>query len=252
MKVCVVVPHYDHVDQFTRMLPGLVDQGLPIIVVDDASPDAEAERLDRLLAEQAPGATLVRRAENAGKGGAVMTALRAASDLGFSHALQIDADGQHDVRDIPRFVEAGSAAPECIICGQPVFDDSISPLRYYGRYLTIVLNWLEVLSTEIRDGMCGFRLYPLALVVPVIERSSPGTRMAFDPEMLVRSVWSGIRLVYIPVEVRYPEAGRSHFHYVRDNVEITWMHIRLIAGMLLRSPMLLVRRLGDGRGAGAP
>lgn len=247
MKACVVVPHYDHVDQFRLMLPGLVTHGLPIVVVDDASRADELARLKALLDEQAPGATLVERERNAGKGGAVMTGLKAALAAGYSHALQIDADGQHDVGDIPRFLEAGMAAPESLICGQPVFDDSISSLRYYGRYLTISLNWLETLSKEIRDGMCGFRLYPLADVVSIIDRSSPGSRMAFDPEILVRSVWSGIRLVYIPVEVRYPESGRSHFHYVRDNVEITWMHTRLIAGMLLRAPMLLMRRF---RGAG--
>jgi glycosyltransferase involved in cell wall biosynthesis len=196
-----------------------------------------------LLDEQAPGATLVERELNAGKGGAVMTGLRAALAQGYSHALQIDADGQHDVNDIPRFVETGGASPGSLICGQPVFDESISSLRYYGRFLTISLNWLETLSREIKDGLCGFRLYPLADVVSIIDRSSPGTRMAFDPEILVRAVWSGIPLVYIPVEVRYPESGRSHFHYLRDNVEITWMHTRLIAGMLLRSPMLLLRRL---------
>lgn len=243
MKACAVVPHYDHVDQFSRMLPGLVAQGLPIIVVDDASPDEEFVRLRRLLAEVAPDAMLERRAENAGKGGAVMTGLKAARAAGYSHALQIDADGQHDVGDIPRFIEAGTAAPDSLICGQPVFDDSISALRYYGRFLTISLNWLETLSKDIKDGLCGFRLYPLDQVVPLIERSSPGTRMAFDPEILVRSVWTGIRLVYIPVEVRYPETGRSHFHYLRDNAEITWMHTRLIAGMLLRLPMLLLRKL---------
>ncbi|MDH3336266.1 MAG: glycosyltransferase family 2 protein [Gammaproteobacteria bacterium] len=242
MLTCVVVPHFDHVEQFASLLPKLCAQGLPIVVVDDASPDGAYNDLQRLLAEHAPGSILVRHADNLGKGGAVMTGLRTALDAGYTHALQIDADGQHDVTDIPRLRQAAEEHPERVICGQPVFDDSISKLRYYGRYLTLSLSWLESLSTEIRDGLCGFRLYPLQSIVALFEKNRPGQRMAFDPEILVRAVWAGMRLQFIPVHVRYPEGGRSHFLYFRDNVEISWMHIRLILGMLLRLPVLIWRR----------
>jgi len=170
-----------------------------------------------------------------------MSGLAAAFDAGYSHALQIDADGQHSSADIPRFVSLASMYPEAIICGKPVFDDSISKLRYYARHITLFISWLETLSTAIEDPMCGFRLYPLSQVVPVIESGKPGKRMAFDPEILVRSAWAGIELYYIPVDVRYPEDGRSHFRYVRDNLEISWMHTVLIIGMLVRLPRLLAR-----------
>ena len=223
------------------MLENLVIEGLPLIVVDDASPEPVFRALEKLLDREAPGTLLLRHTENQGKGGAVMSGLRAACDAGYSHALQIDADGQHDSADIPRFLSLSKQHPEAIICGKPEFDDSISGLRYYARYLTIYLCWLETLSTVIEDPMCGFRLYPLARVLPVIDRKKPGTRMAFDPEILVRSAWAGVELQYIPVAVRYPEDGRSHFLYVRDNLEISRMHVVLILGMLLRLPGLLLR-----------
>ena len=73
--------------------------------------------------------------------------------------------------------------------------------------------------------------------------------MAFDPEILVRAVWEGIRLRFIPVQVQYPDGGKSHFLYVRDNIEISWMHTRLIAGMLLRLPILIRRNLSGREGA---
>jgi glycosyltransferase involved in cell wall biosynthesis len=241
MLTCVVVPHFDHVEQFASLLPKLCAQGLPIVVVDDASPDSAYDDLRRLLDTHAEGSILVRHAENLGKGGAVMTGLKTALDAGYTHALQIDADGQHDVADIPRFREAGEQHPERVICGQPVFDESISKLRYYGRYLTLSLSWLESLSTEIRDALCGFRLYPLQPIVTLFEKNRPGRRMAFDPEILVRAIWAGMRLQFIPVHVRYPQGGRSHFLYLRDNAEISWMHIRLIFGMLLRLPLLIRR-----------
>jgi len=250
--MCVVIPHFAHVEQFKILLPRLRAQGLPLVVVDDASPEESYSELQQLLGEHAAGSVLVRHSENLGKGGAVMTGLKTALDAGYTHALQIDADGQHDVADVVRFRDASQRHPDCIICGQPVFDESISKLRYYARYITLSLTWAESLSTEIRDALCGYRLYPLEPVVTLFEQSNPGKRMAFDPEILVRAVWAGIRLKFIPVNVQYPEGGKSHFHYVRDNIEISWMHTRLIVGMLLRLPTLIRRNRSRTEGSAAP
>jgi len=240
---CAVIPHFDHVDQFEELLPQLSAQGMPLVVVDDASPAEAYQKLQQLLDEHTHGTILVRHPLNLGKGGAVMTGLRVALDAGYTHALQIDADGQHDVADMVRFGAASQEHPDCIICGQPEFDKSISKLRYYARYITLSLSWLESLSTQIRDALCGFRVYPLEPVVTMFETCDPGKRMAFDPEILVRATWADIELKFIPIKVTYPEGGKSHFHYVRDNVEISWMHTRLIIGMILRLPALLRRNL---------
>jgi glycosyltransferase involved in cell wall biosynthesis len=243
VKTCLLVPHYDHIAQFRNLLPRLLATELPLIVVDDASPPVVVEELQQLLDERDGETTLVQLTENLSKGGAVMAGFRAAREAGYTHALQVDADGQHDVAAVAEFCAQGENQPDAIICGEPIFDESISGLRYYGRYLTLSLSGLETLSTEIQDAMCGFRLYPLDRIVRLIDRTQPGARMAFDPEILVRAVWEEIPLRYIPVHVRYPEDGSSHFRYLRDNTIISWMHTRLIAGMLLRLPMLLSRKI---------
>ncbi len=242
MLSCIVVPHFDHLSQFRRILPALAATGYPLLVVDDASPLDTVEALAELLDKAECETTLLRHSENAGKGGAVMTGLRAAHQRGYTHALQIDADGQHDTVDIPVFFSEATRHPDSMICGEPVFDEGISKLRYYGRFLTLSLSWLESVSTTIRDALCGMRLYPLDRVVELIDKSSPGRRMAFDPEILVRAVWEGIELRFVKINVCYPKDGRSHFHYFGDNVEISWMHTRLLAGMLIRLPRLLARK----------
>lgn len=242
MKTCLLVPHYNHVRQFRGLLPQLLETGLPLLVVDDASSGDAVEELQELLDSSHGDISLIKHTTNLGKGGAVTTGFFAAHEAGYTHALQIDADGQHDARCIDDLVALAREQPGAIVCGNPVFDESISPLRYYGRYLTHALVWLETLSTEIRDSMCGFRVYPLAQVVPLLQRKAPGSRMAFDPEILVRASWAGIPIRYVPVSVQYPEGGTSHFHYLRDNVLISWMHLRLVAGMLLRLPRLVARK----------
>jgi glycosyltransferase involved in cell wall biosynthesis len=237
--ICFVIPHYDHLEQFQRILPKLVEQGLPLVVVDDASPKQSFEQLAIMLEETAPQSILVRHSENQGKGGAVMTGLKTAREAGFTHALQIDADGQHDISSVKNLVAQAEAFPESMICGKPVFDQSVSKLRFYSRYITLYLVWLETLSTEIQDALCGLRLYPLNDSMISVKNAVSGKRMAFDPEILVRAVWAGIPLNYVPVKIAYPEDGKSHFRYLRDNLQIAWMHTRLIAGMLIRIPRLV-------------
>ena len=249
MLICVLIPHFDHVDQFQKLLPGLTQLGFPLVIVDDASPKHIFKKLGQLVDEQAPGAILVRHSENLGKGGAVITGLHTAHEAGFTHAIQVDADGQHDLSGIAQLVNETKRHPNSVICGQPEFDESVSKLRFYSRYITLYLVWLQTLSTEVQDALCGFRSYPLEQITELLKRCKPGERMAFDPEILVRAVWAGIPLYYVPVKVSYPEDGRSHFRYFHDNLIIGWMHTRLIFGMLIRLPMIVGRKLRRKSGA---
>ena len=251
-RTAIVIPHFDHVDQFRSVLPRLAEQNLPLIIVDDASPERAYADLLSLIEKHAPHAIVARHEHNLGKGGAVATGLRTALSRGFTHALQIDADGQHDTGQISRFCVAAGEHPDALICGRPVFDKDISGLRYYARYITLAFSWIESISTQIEDAMCGFRMYPLAPTVALLDSGKLGRRMAFDPELLVRAVWANIPLRYLPIAVHYPEGGKSHFHYLRDNAEISWMHTRLIVGMLLRLPTLLQRKLSDRQPATPP
>jgi glycosyltransferase involved in cell wall biosynthesis len=241
MKVCIVVPHYNHVQQFTTVLPELARKRLHLVIVDDHSPAEAFAALVELVDKCAPGSTLVRLSANHGKGGAVRSGLRTAQEMGYTHAVQIDADGQHDLSCIDALVTEAELNPHRIVCGEPVFDEHMPALRYYARYLTLYLCQLETLSGEIRDPMCGFRVYPLSTTLGICDRARIGSRMDFDPEILVRAVWAGVSLSYVPVKVVYPQHGESHFHYLRDNILISWMHMRLIVGMLLRLPILMQR-----------
>ena len=220
---------------------------LRVFFVNDGSADDTALRLAE-IEKQYPAVRVVGHAENRGKGAAVVSGLRAAHDEGFSHALQIDADGQHDAGDIPRFLALAERNPGAVIAGQPVFDASVPTGRLIARYLTHVWIWVETLSFAIRDSMCGFRVYPLAPVIGVADRTRLGRRMDFDPEILVRLHWDGVAIMSLPTRVIYPEGGSSHFRLWLDNWLITRMHIRLVFGMLWR---VLLFRTGKFGGPGA-
>ena len=240
-RPAAVIPVYNHGDAVGAVADNVRANGLHCFLVDDGSEPGCAAVLDALA--QASDVTLVRLAVNQGKGGAMMAGLRAAAAAGWTHALQIDADGQHDARDIPAFLARAAAAPQAVICGVPVYDESVPTGRLVGRYATHVWVWINSLSLAIRDSMCGFRVYPLAPVVRLFDEATLGRRMDFDPEVLVRLHWRNVAIVNVPTRVTYPQDGLSHFRLGLDNWLISKMHARLFFGMLARAPTLVWRKL---------
>jgi glycosyltransferase involved in cell wall biosynthesis len=233
---------YNHELAVPAVAATLRQHGLPVVLVDDGSAESCRLALEKLSAQS--GDALVRLPVNRGKGAAVIAGLREAQKRGYTHALQVDADGQHDLTDVPKFLAAAEAEPEAIVCGRPVFDASIPKVRFLSRYITHALVWLQTLSlSQVRDSMCGFRLYPVRTVLEVVDRDGVGTRMDFDVELLVKLVWRGRVLRWIDTRVSYPTDGISHFRMLSDNLRLAGMHVRLVLGMLWRSPLLLWRRM---------
>ncbi|WDG80758.1 glycosyltransferase family 2 protein [Pseudomonas chlororaphis] len=237
---CAVIPVYNHEAAVPAVVDALLASGLPCVLVDDASSPACAAVLEQLAEREQ--VFLVKLAVNQGKGGAVMAGLREASRLGFSHALQVDADGQHDLRDVDNFIATSRTHPEALVCGYPQYDASVPKGRFYARYLTHVWVWINTLSLQIPDSMCGFRVYPLPPVLALIDSVKIGRRMDFDTDILVRLAWRNQPMRWLPTKVRYPVDGLSHFRLFHDNLLISSMHARLFFGMLLRAPMILWRR----------
>ncbi|MGZ4960448.1 MAG: glycosyltransferase family 2 protein [Methylomonas sp.] len=237
---CLLIPVYNHEGPLPKIVESLAPYQLPCILVDDGSRESCAAVI-RGLAEQYPWVQSIRLGKNRGKGGAVKAGLLHARKLGFSHAVQIDADGQHDLGDLEKFIAAARANPDAMVIGQPIFDDSIPNLRYYGRYLTHVWVYINTLSLQISDAMCGYRVYPVEICSKLIQNTAMADRMAFDVEILVRLYWQGVAMVSIPTRVGYPEDGVSHFRGWEDNLRISQTHARLFFGMLARLPKLLAR-----------
>lgn len=238
----VLIPVYDHEHAIGAVVAAVLSHGVPCLLVDDGSSAACASVLDMLAASEPERILLVRHARNRGKGAAVLTGFARAAGAGYTHVLQIDADGQHCTADIPVFLQAAREHPAAVVAGYPVYDETVPAIRLYGRYLTHVWVWINTLSLQIRDSMCGFRVYPVAPVIALAARQKIGARMNFDTDILVRLFWDGLDVINLPTRVSYPSDGVSHFRVWLDNVLITRMHTVLFFGMLWRAPRLLARK----------
>lgn len=234
MRFCLLIPHYNHHEQLARFLPLVLTQGLPCIIVDDGSRPESLAHIQQLVPLY-PSVSLIALPRNRGKGRALKTGITWAAMQGFTHTIQIDADGQHNVSDIPRFMEAAQQHPRSIISGKPQFDESAPAARRHGRKITSWICAVETLSLAIRDGLCGFRVYPVDVFEEIQDKYYIGNRMDTDTEILVKAVWLGIDLRYINTAVIYPEDNISHFKYLRDNILLIKLHCRL----LLTAPLNL-------------
>jgi glycosyltransferase involved in cell wall biosynthesis len=241
----VLIPSYNPGARVFETVAAARAHWAPVWVVVDGSDDGTGEALTRLAAQDA-GLRVISLPRNRGKGAAVLHGVRAALRDGFTHVLTMDSDGQHPAEEIPAFMAASAAAPAAMILGEPVFDSSAPLLRVRGRRIS---NWwanLETLWVGVHDSLFGFRVYPATPLERVMRRQLWMRRFDFDVEAVVRLCWRGVRPLNRPAAVRYfnaADGGVSHFRYGRDNALLTWMHLRLLTGFVIRLPLLAGRRV---------
>jgi glycosyltransferase involved in cell wall biosynthesis len=232
----VVLPSYNSGPLLARTILGILQHWHPVWVVLDGSTDSSVAEAHTLV-QRHEGLRLFALQENRGKGGATLVGMKAALDAGFSHALLVDADGQHPADHIVRFMQISMKHPEAMILGVPIFGPDAPPERVKGRR---VGNWfanLETLWGGVQDSLFGFRVYPLEPAVRVLESIRTARRFDFDTELAVRLFWAGIRPINQRVPVHYPPpaaGGVSHFKYFRDNLLLAGTHTRLCLLMLRR------------------
>lgn len=244
-RPAILIPVYNHEDAIGVTLERVLEYQWDVLLVDDGSSDKCRDVLLDLAETFSERVMLMRLEQNSGKGAAVKAGFKALLSEGYSHGIQIDADGQHDIRDLPQFIQTSAREPDVVVSGYPKYDETVPALRYYSRYLTHIWVWINTLSLQIKDTMCGFRVYPLAPIVKLLEQEHCGDRMDFDTEIMVRWAWRNGTVHNLPTQVHYPLDGISHFNILNDNILITAMHTRLFFGMLKRLPMILWRRCHD-------
>ena len=242
-SVCVVIPVYKHAHLVSKVITKVLNQKVDCILVNDGC-DNEQTKILRQLTSQEKRVHLVEQFPNQGKGQAVKLGFQEAMQQGYSHAVQVDADGQHNIDDLPALINQAKLNPSALVTGIPLYDASVPKSRLYSRYITHFWVWVETLSFEIKDSMCGFRVYPLASTLKLLNKQV-ASRMDFDTQIMVRMYWQGTQVISVPTRVIYPEDGVSNFRLFRDNVRISIMHTKLVFGMLIRLPILLYRKLNS-------
>jgi glycosyltransferase involved in cell wall biosynthesis len=220
----IIIPCYNHADAFKNFAVKIAKVGIPVIVVDDGGAPSQAKKLQQIC--DAHNFRYIRQSINGGKGRAMKSGFNVACESGFTHGLQIDADGQHDIADITKFFELAQKNPESLIVGNPIYDNSAPRARRIGRKITDFWVAIETLNRHMPDAMCGMRVYPLNKTCDEM-RHLRFYRMGFDIEILVKLYWAGVQIIAQPTRVIYPPNGISNFKMLRDNLYIFLLHTYL-------------------------
>ena len=240
----ILIPSYNTGPILLETVTAAVALQTPVWVIFDGSDDGSPDLIEGLAASHGEFFRVMQLRVNSGKGAAILYALREAIGAGFTHVLTMDADGQHPAEKVREFFQWSAAHPEAAVFGRPIFDASAPALRVNGRKVSNFWANLETLGWGVDDSLFGMRLYPARDLLAVLESTPFARRFDFDPEVAVRLAWRGVPIINLPTPVRYPskeEGGVSQFRYLRDNVLLSWMHIRLFFGFLGRLPLLVAR-----------
>ena len=238
---CIIIPTYNCGEIIISVVDKLVKYGYPIVIVNDGSNKKTKEIIDELAIKNL-NVIAIHRDKNGGKGAAVKDGIRWAKENGYTHALQIDSDGQHNTDDLPQFIEASQKNSDALILGVPIFSDDAPLSRTIGRKISIFWVMLETLSTAIKDPLFGFRVYPVNPTYDLIENSNIGNYMEFDPEIAVKLYWKGLPVINVESRVIYNDEIPSHFDVIKDNIRISKTHSKLFLGMLARIFPLIIRK----------
>ena len=218
--ICVVIPVFNHGLTVGRIVREAKEY-FPVIVVNDGSTDDTG----KILAGES-GVTIIALPRNQGKGAALRAGFARAEECGFTHAITMDADGQHATRELPFFAAASRERPEAFVIGARNLAKENAPI---GRRLSNALStfWFKVeTGVKLTDTQCGYRSYPLK----TINRLRVNTqRYAYELEVMVKAAWAGIPLLAQTVSADYAAATSrlSHFHPVRDMARLSLLHSRL-------------------------
>jgi len=235
---CIILPSYNSGSALARTIQAIIPSGVPVWVIIDASTDGS----EHALGAMEDGVRVIPLPKNGGKGTAVLVGMRAALEAGYTHALVMDADGQHDVNSLLPFIRISMENSDAMVLGVPVFGPDAPMERVKGRRIG---NWFANFETHwlgVGDSLFGFRVYPIKQSLQIMESIRTARRFDFDTELAVRLLWAGVRPINFETPVFYPhtdDGGVTHFRYFRDNLLLIWTHARLICGMVLRLPRLL-------------
>jgi glycosyltransferase involved in cell wall biosynthesis len=241
-NICVVIPVFNHALTVGRVVREAKSH-FPTIVVNDGSTDDTGKILGLET-----GVTVVTLPHNQGKGAALRCGFATAEKMGFTHAITLDADGQHAPGELPLFAAASRRQPEALIVG---VRDLVKEKAPRGRRFTNNLStfWFQVQTgVPLTDTQCGFRSYPLGIIHPLHVKTQ---RYAYELEIMVKAAWTGVPVVAQPVSADYAAATSriSHFDPWRDLAGISLLHSKhLTQALCMPAPLRRISATGELHG----
>ncbi len=194
MKTCVLIPLFNGEAVIGRLVREVVKYINRCFVVDDGSTDRTSK-----VASQA-GALILRHERNLGKGASLRTGFDRVLKEGYDAVITMDGDGQHDPRDIPRFIEKAEGSSAGIILGDRMGDKENMPLirQLTNKVMSSIIS--RICGQRIADSQCGYRLIKNELLKKLNLFTS---RFEIESEVLIKASRLNFKVESIPITTIY-------------------------------------------------
>jgi glycosyltransferase involved in cell wall biosynthesis len=223
-----VVPAYNPGPEVARVCLAAAHELAPdrVLVVNDGSTDDTASRA------AATGVRVFEHPRNRGKGAALRTGFAAAVTAGAEWVFTLDADGQHDPREMSRFLAQAAGGGCDLLLGDRMADTRDMPwLRILANRTTSSIISL-LAGQRMRDSQSGYRLISGRVLRALDLRFD---RFDSESEILVKAARAGFRIGSIPIRTIYGDE-RSTINPLRDTLRFIGMVVRLSLIAIRSSP----------------
>ena len=220
-KIIVIIPTYNNPKTIREVVFDVINYNYEVIVVDDGS---DLSIQDLFSDDEQKGINFVRHEVNQGKGEAIISGTKKAQELGFTHVLSIDGDGQHLASEAKKLIDICS--DDEIIIGARNFDlEHVPNGSKFGRWFSNIWARWDT-GQKITDSLSGYRIYPVSILDLDIKTS----RYAWEMEVIVRHADAGKKIKEVIIECYYPTPNErvSHFNKFGDTMAIVWVHIQIL------------------------
>jgi glycosyltransferase involved in cell wall biosynthesis len=221
LKACVIIPTYNNCKTLQRVIDGVLQYTLHIIVVNDGSTDTT----DSILKSYSQIIQIV-IPSNKGKGNAIRLGFAKAIQMGYEYAITIDSDGQHYSDDILVFLNELEIEekPSLLIGNRNMGQDGIPKKSSFGNSFSNFWFWFET-GISLNDTQSGYRAYPLK----AIPKKFFTRKFEFEIEIIVRTAWKGVTVKNVPIKILYdPNERVSHFRPFKDFTRISILNTILV------------------------
>ncbi len=240
LKVLVLIPSYNNAPKLKAVLNDVLGYTSSVLVVNDGSSDETPQIL-----EDYPQIEILHHQENQGKGVALKTGIDWALENAYDYLISIDSDGQHLAKDLGAFLDKIEEEPGAMIVGARNMEsaDGVPGGSSFGHKFSNFWFKLET-GVSLPDTQSGYRLYPLSHFKKMRFIT---TRYEFEIESIVRLSWKGVPMLWVPIEVKYPDDRITHFRKFWDFFRISLLNSLLVLiALLWIKPRDLTRRIFNG------
>jgi len=220
-KIVIIIPTYNNPKTIKEVTFDVLNHNYEVIVVDDGS---DTPIIELFTKEEQKKINFVTHNINQGKGEAIISGTKKAKDLGFSHVLSIDGDGQHLACEAKKLIDI--CISDEIIIGARNFDlEHVPNGSKFGIWFSNMWACWDT-GQEITDSLSGYRIYPISILDLDIKTS----RYDWEMEVLVRHADMNKKIKEVVIECYYPtpEERVSHFKKFGDTMAIVWVHIQIL------------------------